>query len=145
MKVKFLFIFILMFLFFIWMFIIFSACSVSRALNQPEKKNMSVLTIGTHRDVVLAELGQPVASGSTENGSYDIFSFVQGYDKGNKVSRAFIHGVLDVASFGLWEIAANPIEGIASGKKTRIKITYQEEKVLRVEEIKIPDPPKTKK
>jgi outer membrane protein assembly factor BamE (lipoprotein component of BamABCDE complex) len=123
---------------------LFSNCSVSRALNQPDKKNMNVLAVGTHRDTILAELGNPVTSGIEEDGSiYDIFSFVQGYDKSNKVSRAFIHGILDIASLGLWEVVANPIEGVVSGTKIKIKIVYgKEKKVARVEEIKTPLPPK---
>lgn len=126
--------------FFMFLVILSSVgCSVSRALNQPEKKNMSVLNIGTHRNVVLAELGNPVASGEEDGKKYDIYSFVQGYTKGNKVGRAFGHGVLDVLSLGLWEVFANPIEGVASGEKIRLKIIYNEEsRIEKVEKIEIP-------
>ncbi|MBI2628137.1 MAG: hypothetical protein HYW71_01720 [Candidatus Niyogibacteria bacterium] len=136
---------ILMALGILFMLVLFfsSACSVSRALNQPEKKNLNILAVGTHRDAVLAELGNPVFSGEENNELYDIFSFTQGYGKGNKVGRAFTHGVLDVASLGLWEVFANPIEGLASGEKIKIKIIYdKEKKVARVEEIKTTPPPK---
>ncbi|MEK7599383.1 MAG: hypothetical protein AAB474_02975 [Patescibacteria group bacterium] len=110
-------------------------CSVSRALNQPEKRNFDVLKKGTHRDYVMAELGTPVSTGVEDDKTYDIFSLTQGYSKGNKVSRAFAHGVLDVASLGLWEVLANPIEGMASGKRIKIKILYKDNLIEEVKSL----------
>ncbi len=118
---------------------ILSACAASRALNQPDEKDLNVLSPGTSRDVVLAELGNPIYSGKEGENEYDIFSFIQGYSKGAKVGRAFLHGVLDVVSLGLWELIGNPIEGIASGKKTQLKIIYKDKKVVKVEELRLPD------
>ncbi len=118
---------------------ILSACAASRALNQPDEKDLNVLSPGTSRDVVLAELGNPIYSGKEGENEYDIFSFIQGYSKGAKVGRAFLHGVLDVVSLGLWELIGNPIEGIASGKKTQLKIIYKDKKIVKVEELRLPD------
>ncbi len=118
---------------------ILSACAASRALNQPDEKDLNVLSPGTSRDVVLAELGNPIYSGKEGENEYDIFSFIQGYSKGAKVGRAFLHGVLDVVSLGLWELIGNPIEGIASGKKTQLKIIYKDKKIVKVEVLRLPD------
>ena len=136
---------IVIFLFLVFLLSVnFVGCSISRALNQPDKKDISVLKVGTHRDLVIAELGSPTLTRVDEKGNeYDIYSFIQGFSKGNKVARAFGHGVVDVFTLGLWEVLANPIEGIASGKKVKIKITYdKEKKVATVEELKIPLPEK---
>ncbi|MCX6812994.1 MAG: hypothetical protein NTV77_00660 [Candidatus Azambacteria bacterium] len=117
-------------------------CAASRAVSQPDKKDLAVLTARTSRDVVLAELGNPVASGKDAEGEYDIFSFIQGYSRGSKSARAFVHGVLDVFTLGLWEIVGTPIEGAASGTKVRIKVFYKEGRVLKFENLTPPPPPK---
>src|SRR4051812_20091293 len=41
-------------------------------------------------------------------------------------SRAVMHGVLDVATLGLWEAAGTPIEGVANSSNTyTIKVFYK--------------------
>ena len=115
-----------------------NGCAVYKATTQPDKKDLNVLTVGTHRDLVRAELGAPAVSDQDEGGEYDIFSFVQGYTKGAKVGRALTHGILDVFTLGLWEVIGTPIEGAASGKKMLIKVIYKDKKVVRVEPLEIP-------
>ncbi len=69
-----------------------SGCSVVKATKQPEKKNLSLLSTGTPRSYVIAELGAPSWSEEENGEKTDIFSFKQGYSKGAKVGRAFFHG-----------------------------------------------------
>jgi hypothetical protein len=101
-----------------------SGCSVYMAAKQPPLKDMNVLSVGTKRDLVLAEFGNPVASGTENDCKYDIFSFTQGYSTGSKAGRAFLHGALDVLTIGIWEAVGTPIETIASGDSVKIKVIY---------------------
>lgn len=66
-------------------------CSSYKAMNQPDEKNLSViLAPGSDRDLVRAELGQPLSSGKDSEGNeYEVFSFVDGYNTATKSSRAF--------------------------------------------------------
>lgn len=81
-----------------------SGCSVYKASNQPDKKNMSVLSTGTPRGYVIAELGSPIWSGDKNGEKVDMFAFKQGYSKAAKVGRAFFHASADVLTAGLWEV-----------------------------------------
>lgn len=43
------------------------------------------------------------------------------------VARAAMHGVLDVATFGVWEVAGTPIEGSMNNKGFNyFKVTYKD-------------------
>jgi len=110
-----------------------SGCSVFMAANQPDLRDLSVLTAGTRRQAIIAELGQPVTSRLVGMNRVDLFTFTQGYSKEAKVGRAFAHGTLDVATGGVWEIAGTPTEAVFSGKKLSYEVTYDRlDRVLRV-------------
>lgn len=110
-----------------------SGCSVFMAANQPEKRDLSVLTSGTSRSEILAELGQPLTSRLVGMNRVDLFTFTQGYSKEAKVGRAFAHGTLDAATGGVWEIAGTPTEAVFSGKKLSYEVTYDRgDRVQRV-------------
>jgi hypothetical protein len=97
------------------------------AAKQPPEKNMDVMNIGTPRSVVLGELGQPVSSETNKDGQkVDVFSFTQGYGTGLKTGRAIFHGLADVATLGLWEVAGTPTEAVWSGTKVSYEVTYDE-------------------
>jgi hypothetical protein len=114
-------------------FLAVNGCSVFMAAKQPGEKNLEVLTAGTPRTLVLAELGQPVATELRNGKRCDVFSFVQGYSKGARVGRAFFHGVADVFTLGLWEVVGTPTEAIFDGTKTACEVTYDErDKVEKV-------------
>lgn len=54
-------------------------CSVVQATSGPKAKDLSVLNEGTHRDRVLAELGQPLVTENDDQGrKTDLFKFMQG-------------------------------------------------------------------
>ena len=113
-----------------------SGCSVFMAANQPDKKDLSVLTAGTPRARLLEEFGQPVSSRLQGEKRVDLFSFVQGYSKEAKVGRAFGHGVGDIATVGLWEFAGTSAETVFDGKKLSFEVTYNRsdfvERVVRL-------------
>ncbi|MBI5047060.1 hypothetical protein HZC07_05015 [Candidatus Micrarchaeota archaeon] len=106
-----------------WLFSL-SGCSVIMAVKQPDYKDLNVLNKGTPRSRVVAELGAPILTEERESKKVDVFSFKQGYGKGNKTVRALFHAAADVWTFGLWEIIGTPAEGIASGRKIKAEVTY---------------------
>jgi outer membrane protein assembly factor BamE (lipoprotein component of BamABCDE complex) len=108
-----------------------SGCSVVKAARQPEKKNLGVLHEGTPRAQVIAELGAPTFTKPKPDGTVeDVFSFKQGYTKGVKMGRAFVHGAADVATGGLWEVIGIPTEIWADGTEVQVLVTYdQDERV----------------
>lgn len=103
-----------------------SGCSSVMALKQPDKKNLSVLASGVSRDNVVTYLGAP-ATTERENGKrVEIYQFTQGYSKANKVTRALLHGIADVATIFIWELVGMPMEAIVDGNKMTVKVTYDQ-------------------
>lgn len=119
--------------------LLLSSCSVYMATNQPPKRNLAVLRPGTERDLVIAELGAPVTSEKTSDGSKDIYTFIQGYSKLTKAGRALFHGTADLFTIGLWEAVGTPVEGAFDGKRISVRVTFdrdgkvKEAKTLSVE------------
>ncbi|MCK5192186.1 MAG: hypothetical protein KAQ71_00150 [Desulfobulbaceae bacterium] len=114
-----------------WMLLVCTAlllntgCSVYMAANQPGLKNVELLRVGTSRDLLISEFGEPVSSGVDGDGrEYDKFSFVQGYSTGAKAGRAIFHIVADVLTHGLWEVLGTPLEATFDGDKITYEITY---------------------
>lgn len=102
------------------------ACSVVQATNSPNAKDLSVLDFGTNRFLVLAELGQPIATELDEAGNkIDIFKFTQGHHGAAKAGKGLVYGVLAVGTLGLSEIITSPLEGaIGNGSEMQIKVNY---------------------
>jgi len=110
-----------------------SGCSVYMAAKQPDKKDLGVLSPGTPRSLLLAELGQPVASEERDGRRVDIFTFTQGYGTATKTGRALFHGAADVFTLGLWEVVGTPTEAIFDGDKLSFEVRYDgDEKVDEV-------------
>ena len=53
-----------------------SGCSVFMAANQPDRKDVDLFVVGTPRNLLLAEFGQPIASRKRDGRSFDLFNFV---------------------------------------------------------------------
>jgi hypothetical protein len=103
------------------------------AVEQPKKRDLSVLTAGTKRSQIVAEFGLPVTSRLVGLNRVDLFTFTQGYSKEAKVGRAVAHGTMDLATGGVWEIAGTPTEAVFSGKKLSYEVTYDRaDRVQRV-------------
>lgn len=118
------------------------SCSVFMAAHQPGKKNLNFLKTGIPQSTVRAELGQPVWQGEENGFQVDVFKFKQGYSTEAKVGRAVFHGVADFFTLGLWEIAGTPVEMIASGKDTSLKVIYDSN--LRIQRVEIQQKGETK-
>ena len=113
-----------------------SGCAVSMAIEQPTKKNLGVLEVGTSRNEVLAELGRPASTRWVRRKRVDVFRFVQGYSKGARAGRALAHGTADFLTAGMWEVAATPAEGYFSGENVVYEVLYdQNQRVLRTRSI----------
>lgn len=108
-----------------------SGCSVYMAAKQPGAKDLSVLSPGTPRNHVIAALGTPALSETREGVKVDTFAFKQGYSRGAKTARAFVHGVADVFTLGLWEVIGTPIEVVANGTDMRIEVVYDDNDRVR--------------
>lgn len=103
-----------------------SGCAAVKATQQPDKKNLGVLSGGTPRSHVIAEFGAPLWTEERDGHIVDIFTFKQGYAKGVKATRALLHGAADVVTWGLWEVVGVPVESLADGKDVKVEITYDE-------------------
>jgi hypothetical protein len=104
--------------------VVTSGCAVVMAAKQPSKKDLGLLSPGVPRNLVLAELGQPVATETRTGKRVEVYSFVQGYSKGVRVSRSIAHGAADVFTLGLWEAVGTPTEAIFDGTRVAYEVTY---------------------
>jgi hypothetical protein len=105
-----------------------SGCAVVMAAKQPDYKNGELFKVGTPRGALLGEFGHPTATDTRPNGDKcDVFSFTQGYSGGAKAGRAFLHGVADVFTLGLWEVIGTPTEAIFSGSTVGYETCYDKE------------------
>lgn len=107
------------------MFIV--GCSVVMAAHQPTRKDFSVLSKGTDRSRVVAELGSPLTTEVKDGKRTDVFSVRQGYSTGARAGRAIFHGVADVCTLGLWEVVGTPVEAIASGTEVKVGVCYDKD------------------
>jgi len=119
-----------------------SSCSVVMAARQPSKKDLGLLAPGTERDLVIAEFGAPVTSEPMpDGGRKEIYTFIQGYSTGAKVSRAVFHSAADVLSLGLWEAAGTPIEATFDGKKITVRVIFDHnDRIVSEETVAITKP-----
>ena len=101
-----------------------TGCAVVMAAHQPSRKDTGLLTPGIPRNAVLAEIGAPIATETKEGKRVEVYSFVQGYSKGARVSRTIGHGTADVFTLGLWEVVGTPTEAVFNGKRVAYEVTY---------------------
>lgn len=103
-----------------------AGCSVGMAMSGKKEPQLGAVRVGATRGEIELQLGAPVEIREEGGGRLDVYE----YEMGNEPSagRAIGHGVLDVLTLGLWEIAGTPIEGI-QGDKKRLIITYDDNDV----------------
>jgi len=106
-----------------------TACSVGMAAHGQKDPNLGAIRVGSTRGEIEIHLGSPIKTASAEN---EWTSNVYEYEIGNEPSagRAVFHGLMDVFTFGLWEIVGTPVEGF-QGKKYQITILYDQDDVCR--------------
>ncbi|WP_423854504.1 hypothetical protein [Acinetobacter guillouiae] len=101
-----------------------TGCAAVMATKQPTKKDLSIFNKGVDRSLIIAEIGAPITSEFKNGKRYEIYTFMQGYSKANRISRAVWHGAADVVTFGLWEIIGTPTESAFNGKKTSYEMIF---------------------
>ena len=108
-----------------------SGCAVNRAANQPDEKDISLLSAGTPRAKILAEFGSPINTEIKDGKKTDVYSIIQGYSSGTKASRVFLHGAADVMTLGLWELVGGSVEGSYNGEKVSFQVIYDEKDLVK--------------
>jgi hypothetical protein len=107
-----------------------TGCSVGMAMSGKPDPNISTLSKGQSRDIVLLNLGQPSNTATTQTGRVDVFHLERGNQQ--SVGRAVGHAVMDVLTIGMWEVVGTPIEAF-SGNKFTVTVEYdQEDAVTKV-------------
>lgn len=105
-----------------------TSCSVMMAA---KKEGMSVTQVQT-----LRTRSQLISSGaclikSERLISGELCETYQIQNKRGSAARAFMHGVLDVSTCGLWEVIGTPIEATKTKEYYCIRVTYDENEYIR--------------
>ena len=111
-------------------FLIVGCSATQQAANQPTEKDLSVLEVGTSRDLVILELGAPAETRVEDGKKVDLFSFTQGYAKGTRIARVTGHAVGEVVTLGLWSLIGTPIEQSYNGTVLGYKIIYSSDNLV---------------
>ncbi len=116
-----------------------SGCTAVSTINEPPKKDLSLLTPGVHRDLVRAEFAPGDGKGAvTSSGpDYDVLRFPPG-STGWKYLRGVIYGVADFMTLGLAELLISPFEReIVVGDDRIVRVTYDaQQRVVSVVDLK---------
>ena len=96
-----------------------SSCSVAMAAKKDGTTIQNVQKC--HNRMNFLALGGKVISTETlDNGNLvEIYTFKT---ENSSISRAIMHGLLDISTFGIWEFAGIPIEKSAKGEKFSVKV-----------------------
>jgi hypothetical protein len=108
---------------------------------QSSQKDLSVLHVGSQRQAVVTELGNPAYTISYSSGTYDAYVFCQGtYSVGEKAARIAFHSTADLFTAGLWEIVGIPVEQAASGELIKVWVNYgADNKIVKLENLDLRD------
>ena len=115
---------------------VLSGCSVGMALSGKENPNLGAVKVGSTRGEVELHLGPPIKSTTTDDGlRHDVYQFEIGNEP--SAGRAVGHGVMDVLTFGLWEVVGTPIEGF-QGEKHELTVVYdKDDRVTKMSSVQV--------
>lgn len=111
---------------------IFSSCSVIMAAKK-EGTNIENLQTSRSRGQIISQGATIISSDRLSSGELvEVYQFKK--EQGS-AARAFMHGVLDVGTFGLWEVVGTPVEACMSEDKCFVVRVYYDEReyVKRIE------------
>lgn len=99
-----------------------AGCSVGMALHGEEQRDLSTLKVGADRSQVETTLFTPASEVSLPDGHTQCTYF---FEVGNEPSagRAAMHGLMDVLTLGIWELAGTPIEA-TQGDDMQVVVIY---------------------
>lgn len=105
------------------------SCSVIMASNRAGTDIETVQSI-RNRMQLIALGAEPISSEQNELGEkVEVFRILQAQ---GSVARAFMHGLLDLGSAFLWELAGTPIESALDEKKYfSLKITFDKDELIK--------------
>ncbi|MEC9095954.1 MAG: hypothetical protein VX776_04930 [Planctomycetota bacterium] len=122
---------------FLLMALFLAGCSVERAMQAPDKKNLNVFQSGTARLQLIAEVGTPVTTEYRNGQRVDIFVFKQGMHKELNYLRAAGYGAAFVLTGGISEVLTYPVESEANFPTITAQVTYDEyDSVVSLEVLK---------
>jgi hypothetical protein len=106
-----------------------SGCSVFMAATGKVAPNTGAVGVGKTRGEIELQLGQPIKSETnTADGSrIDIYEYEIGGEPSS--GRAVGHAVLDLVTFGGWEIVGTPIEAVR-GTKYLMTVNYDKKDIV---------------
>jgi hypothetical protein len=107
-----------------------SGCAVFMAAKQPDKKDLDLMRVGMHRNVLISEFGEPISVNEVNGSKTEIFRFVDGYGTGAKVGRAVGHAAADVFTLGIWEVVGTPVEGEFDGDRVSYQVSYDKNNIV---------------
>ncbi len=117
-----------------------SACSVYQAASN-EGICVSDITKCKSEGCFLSHGMDVVDRQEGSDGKYVVTYRAVARKSGANYVRAAGHGMLDVMTLGLWEVAATPIEGALSNNRgyITVKVTYESKEKDKISAIKIYD------
>ncbi|WP_330112742.1 hypothetical protein VSU16_16615 (plasmid) [Cetobacterium somerae] len=113
--------------------LLLQGCSAVMAASGTKEANLSALNRGDSRSMVLAKVGhQPARVVNDGKNIMEIYEL----ERGNEPStgRAVAHGVLTLATIGLWEVVGTPLE-VVKGEKYFLTVYYDKNESLEKFEI----------
>jgi hypothetical protein len=120
--------------------LILSSCSVYKAASN-EGISVSDITKCQTKGCFLSHGMEIVDRHQEENGKYMETYRAMARKSGLNYLRAAGHGVLDVVTLGVWEVAGTPVEGAISNNRGYItaRVTYPYKEAEKLEKIEIYD------
>ena len=98
-----------------------SGCSVALSLRDRPEPNLSQAVVGQERSVVLSQIGSPAFATEGPTGRREVFHLHRGRDR--RWANAAGHLIMDLYTFGLWELVGAPYEA-ARGDSFTVVIDY---------------------
>ena len=124
--------------------LVVTGCSVEKAMQAPDKKNLNIFRAGTARLQLIAEVGTPVTTEYRNGQRVDIFVFKQGMHKELNYLRAAGYGAAFVLTGGISEVLTYPVESEANFPTIAAQVTYDaNDSVVSLELLKDGMPMKT--
>ena len=110
---------------------VFTSCSVVMAARK-EGTSIDKVQSSRTRGQILSYVSKVVSSDRLNNG--DLIEVYQVLKERGCAARAFMHGILDVSTLGLWEVVGTPIESFDTKEYFTIKVYYScNESIQKVE------------
>lgn len=122
-----------------WILLTSTGCSVAMALSGTPQPDFKAFEVGSSRQLVEFQLGQPITSRPLGNGSRED---TYRYEMGNSPNshRALMNLYIDVATFGLWEVPGTIIEALMGETKETSIVYNSADRVVAIEGYVPPEP-----